>query len=418
MENSDKNRKVTVLSENGFDKYAQLKELSFEDQIFRYYTGRVPTSIHKVIIVEDDDKIYLGNYHYIIKKGKSHLYLLKNSYIGFTYTKSGRATSRVKVWSGSTLHEMQYIDEFLKHLGHEWWNEFGHLGRSLLTPGLLGMIIKGNITNPRDYCKYYIKNCLRLDVSPELLFKSIKLEKRIQTINRRGATREINQSILDMAFNHKNTFAKVLELSTNPNEFIARLSTEEFRNWFFSAMLGEGDVGDMIFQASALNKKIDFSWSLRRLAEVHQEWTGLMMEKELGLVDEYTYEYEGELSIPEDWQLITTEKELFTEGQRMHHCVYGRKNSVKAKTCFVLNAKIEGTQLTVLVSKDPIEGKWIVNQQRAVYNRQVDKDKAKYVKEIIGKSVNQQFFSDNGSQERSEDNIHYMPEEEEEALMF
>lgn len=396
-----KNRKVTILNKTGFDEYEKFKKLPYESQVFLYNTGKIEKGCGKHEIVEDKEKIFLSNRRYSISVGKNHYYLKQTEYSGLTYTKSGRATQRVKIWKGNYCPQTQFIESLLEYTGNEWWNEFDHLGKELLTPGLLGMILKGSITNPKDYCKYYIKNCLRLDVSPKLFYDCLRYDPCNMGYG----------GLLCQEFKGKGDFVRIAMIATNPDNFlklIASFGTPSVplsrEDSDYSGWKHDRHFDDMVYQAVCLNKKINFNWSKRRFHEVHQEWTDLMLQKELEFIPETKYEYKGKLDIPEEWKLISSSKELYQEGMLMHHCIYGRDKTIDKKECFIIHGLIGNDELTIAVRcvrRRKIKG-WGIDDlvwEATEIQGKCNSEPTNTARDIISKCVdlpeNQKFFSDN-----------------------
>ncbi len=88
---------------------------------------------------------------------------------------------------------------------------------------------------------------------------------------------------------------------------------------------------DIVFQALALNKKINPKWSVKRMDEEHIKMTRELMQSDIEEKEQIPiHENYPEFSYP--CKLLNTEREVFQEGKEMHHCIYTNYwNKIKQK---------------------------------------------------------------------------------------
>lgn len=91
---------------------------------------------------------------------------------------------------------------------------------------------------------------------------------------------------------------------------------------------------DLLNSAIKLNEIVDFSWSLKRIEEEHKRQTKELMSREISSKkNNPIYDVDESKFFP--FTLLNTEKDIFTEGSLMHHCLYTNYyNSIK-NHCYI-----------------------------------------------------------------------------------
>jgi len=407
-----------ILNKCGFEKYEELLKLPYEDQVFRYYSENFGRGLNISKIVESDDKVYLSNCYYTIYLGSKSLYIKKTSFDGITYNKKGSSTKRAKIWKGAKLGEVNNYHDFFEHMKCEWFTQMPVICLDYITTGMLGNILSKNISNPREFFRYYIKRCIRLDISPELLYQAIKCiadspewvddsdfyEKIIRKYDSKRLIENdgFTASYLYNSFKSKGTFLWWLRVAKNPNIFLSQIiNGAEFLHY--------KDIDDIVRQANVLCKKIDYDWSPARFKEVHKEWTDIIIMKNKDTIPDVDYNYKGLPDLPKNWKLIKNDKELYEEGAIMRHCVYQRSPLVVTgfsfiihvcyegeKSVFPMSNNIKAAEYTVEVGHKDLYGiEFKVVDIRGKYNETASNDVYEHVSSIIDKETNKNFFINN-----------------------
>lgn len=251
--------------------------LSPERQRFAFYQKHVPANFSETVVDEVDGKLIYRQATYKALFNK-RLFLKPLKCNGFTFEKG-----KLKLWNGFSM-ALHLSETFLKLRGFEWLAKEGFYP-NWLTKGLLEKVLRGKVTNPTEACKYLI-GAYRWPktTSPELLRRFIK-------------NKDSKPVLLTRALVAKDLNA-VLSLKDEP-EFI----------------------GDLVKQALVLDKKVDFTWSDKRVRAEHDGWTKAIMALELELFEDEPLSY-GTLELPGGVQLLSTKKEVFCEGTAMSHCIY------------------------------------------------------------------------------------------------
>jgi len=156
----------------------------------------------------------------------------------------------------------------------------------LLSTSMLEKILNGKITNNLEISRTYLKSIKAKDASPKLFVNALKAQ--------------INKGTIYRAFN----------VAKNKNHALERLIDNP------------SELYDLISQATILERKIDFSWSDKRIKEEHALWTREIMEIELEYIEDKNIEYSFTPTYPKEFTLLTTAKRIFEEGTTMQHCLY------------------------------------------------------------------------------------------------
>ena len=326
--------------EEEFKRLKDAQEKSIEVQRYLVYQQKLN---HAFVLQkkETDTHVYISQCEYRPIFNKK-LVLIRKPMTGVTYDK---AKKTVKTWFGKKPKDtIVCVSYLLDHFNIEWHNTF-YLGafNETLTQSLLQRMIRGVITNPRDYAKAILrghKNLRETGLSAESLFKYLCSSVRLNF----------------------QPFLFYCPAFKNPNQLVD-LITKSRLNW---------RVGDMVKQARILDKKIDLNWSDKRLDAEHTEWTRLIMQYEIDSVEEVDFEY-PDLDMPEGLEFIKTNREVFEEGTIMKHCLYTNyATRIKNKSYFAFRYNKGGVRATLGV--ETYYGNPSFNQMFSYRNSEVAED--------------------------------------------
>jgi hypothetical protein len=195
------------------------------------------------------------------------------------------------VWFGKNIFEIPGIIQVFKHMNLNWLNT---KLMPYVTKGIAEKLLNGKITNNMELVKAYIK-VMRLNCSPKLLYNTIEAGNY-----------------------NKQVVLLMMSVAKDQNHFLeycVSVDPEKQTSYFLM---------DLVKQAQILDKKIDYTWSSKRLHEEHQAWTKEIMEVEVrdmeDVVAKHTLNF-TEFTRP-GFTLLTTKKEIFAEGKSMNHCLY------------------------------------------------------------------------------------------------
>lgn len=251
------------------------------------YRGYVATQAN--LLIKQDGTVHYSYTTYTVTKGVKFFLKIKSKN-GFTVDPKGK----MKVWFGAKLHSITHLVEILGLLGREWVKP-AYI--QYITSSVFGKIVAGKITNPHDLFKSILK-LYRVKGSPSLMIKAI------ETV---GSTMSMNMN--------KGLFLQAAKTAKHFDHFLEFIMKKE--NDF-------NHLTDLMEQAVVLERKIDFTWSAKRMAEEHKLWIKELMD----------YESDSMSKEPLAWlqpwkkfetdniRLLDNEYDLFTEGKMMSHCVY------------------------------------------------------------------------------------------------
>lgn len=281
----------------------------YKNIVFERSYKNIPYDI--VDIVEQDGKIYFGVSQYkVCRSSKQNFYFRPTIKSGFTYEKG-----KLKIWFGGSIVMLQtYFRLLFKHLGYSWLVDNQQLF-PFITKGGLERILNGKITNPVDLCAYYMKS-IRFKGSPATCYKAIKA----------------GMSKLDM---------------------LRYGGVALYLDHYFEAVIAKRlftySVSDMITQAQQLEKKIDFTWTQKRMDREHMDWSFELMKAEMPHIQDEKVEYSPTVlqSIPAEFELLGDRRRVFEEGIMMRHCVYTNYwSSIQAKNFIAFHVKLGNEEAT------------------------------------------------------------------------
>lgn len=394
----------TVLNpDKDTDKIEEFRNAPVEKQRFLVHSGRIATT-SQVVKYEDDDKLC-----YFLETLRPRMgikgFVQKDASHGFTFDKKKK---KLKVWYGASLLKMPDTLKrtIFKDLKMEWVTAMNYKLQGLMTRALMEKIVKGKITNPRDFVKSYMKTSLRIKgISPELYYKLFKDDENVESNRgmRRAPYGEVNLFRREFTPGALN---EILRCSSNPEWVVKNLYTAEI----FSQEMYK----DIVKECKMLGLMFDWSWSKTRIDEEHKKMSRQIREMELEYIANNSVGYWDIPELPEGWEIINNQKRLFVEGSEQDHCVYNYWDQIERKTYFVLSVKDGENRITAGISKqshywhaDAIvevqvdaqgrqvspKPQWAINQIYGKRNTPCPEDIKKKVEEWLRKEETQKFFT-------------------------
>jgi hypothetical protein len=300
-----------------YDKSVEFLNDTPEMQRFNFHRGKV-YPFQSAQRKETDTHVYWAYTEAKPRFENNRLFYSRNNKYGFTYDKSNKD---FKFWFGRTIHEIPpfMLSDVFKHFNIDWYGALGPSLSSLVNATMVKNMIKGKITNPRDYVKAYLKTSpyRKSGISPELFYKTFST-----------------------GINSPKSYRKIIEYSTDANhalEFIAKHGNGYMNH----------SITDLYDQAAVLDRRVNPKWSEARMKEVHAEWTREIMSVEIKSIKQYEYEY-PEIALPEGLEIISNNYELFEEGTAMKHCVYTNyESNIRSKKYFAFRYEKDGIRATL-----------------------------------------------------------------------
>jgi len=253
----------------------------------RYYNLMQGRSFAEANLCKKDGCIYYSHRVFKIKKSKNGFYRQNTSKNGFTLDEKGK----LSVWYGKNIFELQNIWAVFSHFNMNWLNA---KLVPYITKTIAAKILTGKLTGNLDVVKAYIK-MMRLNCSPKFMLQAIEENCYV-----------------------KPQLLSMLAVAKDQNHLLEKIIKEKEKDT--QSYL----LNDLVKQAHILDKKVDYTWSYKRMHEEHQQWTKEIMEAEMIDMEDITarwalpyleFKYPG-------FTLLTTKKEVYAEGKIMNHCVY------------------------------------------------------------------------------------------------
>lgn len=343
-------KKEIIEGKVDYERYLAFIEMPQELQRFNFYRGRI-NPIYMVQKKEIDTHVYWCSSEKRPRFENNRLFYTHKNRTGVTYDKEKKT---IKIWFGHTPSTLSttILRDIILHFNIDWFNDMSEPLQTLLNKTMLQNMIKGKITNPRDFVKAYLKTSpyKKMDVSPELFYKTFSDTDRFHVSPK--------------------YFRKVLEFSTNVNHALELVSIQ---NGYL-----DGYLSDIYDQAAILNKQVNPKWSKARMNEVHTEWTREIMAVEIKSIEPVNYGY-PEMSTPKGIEIISNNYELFEEGTVMKHCVYTNYESrIRRREYFAFRYNRDGVRATIGATSDG-EGRIKLNQMYSIGNTQVSSEHKQFV---------------------------------------
>jgi len=365
-----------INGQENIDRHQEFFKFTPERQRLEYYTNRGYYNSNYTFIYEDDTKLCLGNEgrHVRFNNNKAWSQASPDKK-GFTYDKT---TKKFKFWyksNANTFSEYEW-GKILTHSGNEWLEPIFYPITSLITATMLGKVFSKKITNPVDLCKLFIKSKPWLknsDMSP------VQLHKLLVSLNS-------NRDPLGMFI---------------PFFSVAKSVTPIVDTYMNGKRHRDHILTDLTNQCLALDRKLDFSWSEKRLNEYHTELTREIMQFKIDNIRDTRVEYSDLPPITNSIKLLSSEKEIFEEGTLMHHCVYTNYwSQVSNRMYFVFTYENGDVRATIGVNKHWESGKFEVQQMYQKFNQPVPEEDRARVKSIMDSDYMQEWFKNNSNEEK------------------
>ena len=216
------------------------------------------------------------------------VYVKGDTTCGFTY--DGKT---LKYWFGK--NPFQYLSQddistLMKHLGLDWIQSKDFNSMYYHYKSVVLKILKGKITNFEDLYKAIMKIMRIKNCSPKLFETVLNVRTRFQ----------ISQ-LVSVTENHGEQFIAYMK----PDKDLQILE-------------------DTIQQAKLLGEKIDLRWSNKRINEVHNDFTRMIMFYEADTIKnvDFTIPEVEYIAKERNFEYISNNRRLFEEGMIQKHCVF------------------------------------------------------------------------------------------------
>lgn len=291
-----------------------------------YYERIQGIPIRRTSLLKKDGNLYFSSTHYTIKRNMQSYYLKPKDKVGFTLNEKGK----LSIWFGKSVQQIQsHIYSIFQELHIDWVKQLPDNYCQFITKITLEKILNGKITNPIDFCNQLLKNWRVKGASPRILYNTMMAPSKHNTSNFLVTKFTKGVSVAKNFDHYMEYLAKKINV-------ISRYSEE-----------------DLEMQAIILDRKIDYTWSEKRMEDEHQKWTKeIMLLKRDNLskepISKLKWFIDNDHLLSNHFTLLETESELFDEGNDMSHCIYTNYfNYVKRGGYVAYHVTYQGEDVTV-----------------------------------------------------------------------
>lgn len=294
--------KTTIITDTYSQKLEEFKNTPYTLVKKKLRNSGLFTNAIKEYVYENDDKIVSAmssfQFHFLADRFYSKIESSK----GITYNKK---TKKLTIWGNKKTSDvintfkilLRYmnVDWFLKLKDCETYSNIDF--NRLLTKTISEKIVNGKIKNPEQLFKTFLQSSYKQKNIPWKLVRDL--------LNNRKLKQFYDISLMTI-FNH----------TTNPISALVKLTNGSLSLDYLTLL------NDTFNQCFILNKKVNLSWSYKRLADEHEKMTTELMEEELNTKDNTPIEYIGDVNLLNGMTIINNEVDAFKEANFMHNCIY------------------------------------------------------------------------------------------------
>lgn len=322
--------------------------LPAQQQRFLWYTRKINSefTIAQTWVSDDEQFLYVKRTQVNVRFNNK-LYCKYTPLEGYAFN---TVTKEIKSWFNRPFKSLneELLAPLLFVANLDWLSDAltaNSSYKNMLDSSIIKRVLKGKITNRLDLVKAYVKS------NPKFAgARTMPCSRIVKYLNdKRYHTLDEMVSYIKLSVSPEATANRYLDLCQENVSFLKHWADPN-QSW-----INFGD--DLMHQARVLGKKIDFTWSYKRMCQVHDEWTNEIMGLELDMVPDTNFGYNGEVFLPEGVKLIDNNKDLFKEGTEMKHCVYtNHRYEVMDRKEFIFCGKFNNDRFTVSVIADHRQG--------------------------------------------------------------
>lgn len=326
----------------------------------------------------NEDKVYYACDSYkLFLSASGKLFTRSSNVQGFTFEPLNKKT--LKLWHKTKLAyiDNDVIHELLKQEGAEWALEQHNNGYDTLRPfflhkGIFQRILKGRITNAEDLVRAWLKVDTR--------WRELKISHRaksILTLMRRGISLSDMIEFLSIVSNVEATLDMLLNGKKmgqwNAKGSDGKVIRDEHGNWmrewhFDWFVLNDQTQYDIRKELVILGKKINSTWSAKRLMSEHTEMSRLVLDMEVEDMVLEDHGYETPCPVLPGMELIDNNVRLYKEGRTMEHCIYSYLNGAQSREYFHFHCIFGDKPFSLSVEWSRYAKEWKIQQMYGKYN--------------------------------------------------
>lgn len=189
----------------------------------------------------------------------------------------------------------KHFKPIAKYLGIDFiQNKYDVIGDHHIIPSRLwkGMLTN-KVTNQKEFVKKFYKYKIGVDVAAKPILDNVKSLAELKKLSR------------------------LIKLSKNPNNIDSMLNLLKM-----NLHAGGNLFSDLLKQAFILNRKIDYTWSKKRIQQVHSDWTAEIHIEAVKHMENKKASFDSAPPLDNQLKVIADTHSMAYEGEEMKHCVF------------------------------------------------------------------------------------------------
>lgn len=388
------------------------------NKIGRYGLGKGNRDFSVTKMWVNEDKVYYAcDSHKLFLSASGKLFTRSTNVQGFTFEPLNKKT--LKLWHKTKLSHVdpEVVHELLKQEGAEWALETCNRGHETLRPfylhkGIFQRILKGRITNAEDLVRAWLK----LDTR----WRELKVSHRAKTVLtlvRNGASLDELIDFLSMVSNVEATLDMLLQgkkmSQWNVKDENGKILRDEDGNWkrewhFDWFILADEIQWDMRKELTILGKKINSTWSVKRLMAEHTEMSRELLDLEVEDLEFKDHGYQSPCPVLPGMELIRDNVRLYMEGRTMNHCINSYLNGAQVREYFHFHCTFGDEPFSLAVEYRSYAKNWQIQQMYGKYNKSCTQAQRAIIDEWIQEEAVQQWLANEREHyvsNRTDDNV-------------
>jgi len=340
-----------------------------------------------------------GTYYYafdmytLFMSASGKLFTRSVNQAGMSYTPDDKHA--VKLWGKTKLSDLpnELVYSMLKSVGAEWTLEkrdndspysYPIMHRMIMNKGLFQRILKGRITNGEDLVRAWLKVDTR--------WRELKISHRAKTVLTL-LRRDIDMHELIDFLSIVNNVEATLDMLLQGKKLRQYLATSRNRvadfEWFY---LDENIKRDMRKELIILDRKINSTWSHKRLSAMHTEMSRELLDLEVQTMERKEYGYTTPCPVAPGMELIQDNIRLYSEGRTMNHCIYSYLDRAERRDVVHFHCIFGEEPFSLAVEYSGYRNKWVVQQMFGKHNKSCSREQQAIVDHWLYEDAVQQWL--------------------------
>lgn len=354
-----------------------------------------------------------GTYYYafdmytLFMSASGKLFTRNVNQAGMSYIPEDKHT--VKLWGKTKLSDLptEIVYAMLKSVGAEWTLEkqpdasqyaYPMLHRMIMNKGLFQRILKGRITNGEDLVRAWLKVDTR--------WRELKISHRAKTVLTLIRRDELDMNELIDFLSIVNNVEATLDMLLQGKKLRQHVNLSRNRvadfEWFY---LNENIRRDMCKELIILDRKINSTWSAKRLSAMHTEMSRELLDLEVATMERIDHGYATPCPVLPGMELIDNNIRLYAEGREMSHCIYSYLDRAQRRDVVHFHCTFGETPFSLAVEYSNYHNTWVLQQMFGKFNSNCTEDQRAIVGHWLYEEPVQQWLTNERDLVRSNGNV-------------